>query len=292
MTSVPLSASFTLRAGRPDDANRLGQICYDAFCGISEKHRFPPDFPGPEMAIGFMDFILSADDVYSVVAEREGELLGSSFLWEQGRIGGVGPVTVDPAAQDRAVGRTLMEDVMRRFDVAKLDGIRLLQAGFHMRSLSLYSKLGFDVKEPLICMNGEAIGEVTPGDSVRPMTPDDLPQTERLCESVHGHSRNGELMGAIHQGTARVVERGGEMAGYTSDIGFFGHTVAKDNTALMSLIGASEAFSGPGFLLPVRNAEVFRWCLAKGLRAVQPLNLMAKGFYQDPKGAFMPSILF
>jgi hypothetical protein len=29
-------------------------------------------------------------------------------------------------------------------------------------------------------------------------------------------------------------------------------------------------FAGPGFLLPTRNAELFRWCLNNGLRVVHP----------------------
>ena len=39
-----------------------------------------------------------------------------------------------------------MEAVIERGEGAP--GIRLLQDAFHMRSLSLYTSLGFDVKEP------------------------------------------------------------------------------------------------------------------------------------------------
>lgn len=292
MVSTSPIAAFTLRKGRPEDAARLGQICYEAFAGINAKHQFPPDFPNADVAVGFMEFVLTAKDVFSVVAERKGQLLGSSFLWEQGPIGGVGPVTVDPATQDRSVGRALMGEVLRRAGEARLEGVRLLQAGFHMRSLCLYAKLGFEVKEPLLCMNGEAIGETIPGDIVRPMAESDLPRAAALCESVHGYARTGELVSPVATGAARVAERNGELVAYTAGIGFFGHAVARDNEGLKSLIGAADVFSGPGFLLPSRNADVLRWCLDRGLRAVQPLNLMAKGAYQDPKGAFMPSILF
>ena len=50
-------------------------------------------------------------------------------------------------------------------------------------------------------------------------------------------------------------------------------------------------FPGPGFLLPTRNSDVFRWCLANGLRVVQPMTLMSIGLYNEPRGAFMPSVL-
>jgi hypothetical protein len=88
------------------------------------------------------------------------------------------------------------------------------------------------------------------------------------------------------------VERGGRVVGYTTDVGFFGHTVALDNAGLVALLAAARHISGPGFLLPSRNSEVFRWCLSHGLRVIQPMTLMSTGLYSEPRGAFVPSILF
>jgi len=61
---------------------------------------------------------------------------------------------------------------------------------------------------------------------------------------------------------------------------------------LKALIGAAPTFTGPGFIVSTRNSESFRWCLARGLRVVQPLTLMSLGFYDEPRGAFPPSILY
>jgi hypothetical protein len=96
---------------------------------------------------------------------------------------------------------------------------------------------------------------------------------------------------ALSQGTARVVEHGGAVEGYATDVGFFGHTVALGNPGVVALVAAADRLTGPGFLLPSRNAEVFRWCLARGLRVVQPMTLMTLGLYNEPRGAFLPSIL-
>jgi hypothetical protein len=124
------------------------------------------------------------------------------------------------------------------------------------------------------------------------MTVEDLTFTDELAINVHGHTRHNEVAGAIAQGTAKVVERGGRITGYTTGIGFFGHTVAETNDDLKALIADAGEFSGPGFLLPTRNGEIFRWCLENGLRVVQPMTLMSKDFYHEPQGAFLPSILF
>src|SRR5687768_13862287 len=91
---------------------------------------------------------------YSVVAEVNGGVVGSNFLDERSTVVGVGPVTVDPKVQDGGVGRALMQDVLRRAADRGAPGVRLLQAAYHNRSLSLYAKLGFQVRDLLACMQG------------------------------------------------------------------------------------------------------------------------------------------
>ena len=51
-------------------------------------------------------------------------------------------------------------------------------------------------------------------------------------------------------------------------------------------------FVGLGILVPSRNAELLRWCLEHGLRIVQQSTLMTTGLYNEPAGAYLPSILF
>jgi len=89
-----------------------------------------------------------------------------------------------------------------------------------------------------------------------------------------------------------VVEHNGRVTAYATIVGFFGHAVADSNHGLQALIGAASEFAGPGFLLPTRNTELFRWCLSNGLRVVEPMTLMSVGLYNEPAGAFLPSISF
>ena len=289
-----VSAAFdvVLRPGTPDDAETCGQICYEAFKTISEKHNFPPDFPAPEAAIGLLAMLFSRNDVYSVVAEIDGKVVGSNFMWEQKLVAGIGPITVDPKVQNSTVGRRLMQAALSRADERGFASVRLVQAAFHNRSLSLYTKLGFDTREPLSLMNGPALNLTMAGRVVRAANDNDREACNALCFRVHGHDRDVEVVNAIDEGSARVVEQDGRITGYTSGISFLGHTVAESNEDLKALIGAVTEFVGPGFLLPTRNSEVFRWCLENGLRVVQPMTLMSKGLYNEPRGAFLPSILY
>jgi len=284
--------TITLRSATAADTEPCGRICYDAFTTISTKHNFPPDFPSPDVATGFLRWIFEHPRFYCVVAERRGEILGSNCLDERDAIAGVGPITVDPAVQNAAVGRQLMEAVLDRAAKQNAVGVRLVQAAFHNRSLSLYTKLGFDVREPLACIQGEPLQRTIPGFEVRPAVLADLEACNRLCREVHGLDRGNELRDMVDQGMASVVERGGRISGYASTVGFFGHAVAETNDDLKALIATASTFHGPGFLLPTRNADLFRWCLENGLRVTQPMTLMSKGLYHPPSAPFLPSITY
>jgi len=286
------TGDIVLRAGRPDDAETTGVICFEAFKTISDQHNFPRDFPSPEPAIGLLTNLLSRHDVYSVVAEIDGRVVGSNFLWETASIAGVGPITVDPSVQNSAIGRRLMQDVLKRTLHQGFAGVRLVQAAYHNRSLSLYTKLGFDTREPLSALQGPALGLEIPGHVVRPATKDDLDACNQLCLRVHGFERERELIDGIEQGTAAVVERAGRITGYSNGIGFLGYAVAENNDDLKALIGAAKEFPGPGFLLPTRNGELMRWCMENGLRVVMPMTLMSIGLYNEPQGAFLPSVIY
>ena len=284
--------SITLRRGKLEDVKQCGEICYRAFRAIAEEHNFPPDFLSAEVSITMLSEFMAHPNIYGVVAELDGRVVGSNFVDERSIIAGIGPITVDPDVQNRAIGRELMQHVLARVAKRRLPGVRLVQAAYHNRSLSLYIKLGFSVREPLSVMQGQPLDVQIPGYTVRPATEGDLDACNQVCFKVHGHDRGGELLDAIKRGTATVIEHRGRITGYATAIGFMGHAVGETNEELKALIGAAPAFLGPGFLLPSRNWELFRWCLEHGLRIVQPMNLMSIGLYNEPAGAFLPSILF
>ena len=280
----------TVRGAVPADAQECGRICYEAFATVSTSHGFPPDFPSVEAATGPIRWLIAHPDIFGVVAERDGRIVGSSFLDERSIISAIGPVSVDPAAQDRQVGRALMVAMLDRAAQRRAVGIRLLQLSFHNRSLSLYAKLGFDVRESFAAMHGDPLGIAIPGYAVRPATNADEAACNALCIRVHGHDRAGEVRDALADGSATVVERLGRITGYTTGITYFSHSVAETSDDLRALIGAAGQFGTPGFLVPLANTELFRWCLAHGLRVFFVLNMMTIGLYQEPAGAYLPSV--
>lgn len=290
--SRKIQPEVVVRTAATEDGPVSGQICYDAFSTLSAAHGFPCDIPGPEAATGLLSMMFSDPDFYCVVAESGGRIIGSNCLDERSEIRGVGPITIDPGAQNLGVGRKLMQAVMDRANERGAAGIRLVQAAFHNRSLSLYTSLGFDIREPLSCMQGRTLERSVPGCVVRPAKADDADACNALSKRVHGFDRGVDLAQAIEQGTARVVERGGRVTGYTTHLAFYGHSTAETNVDLRSLIASAESFAGPGVLVPSRNHELLRWCLGNGLRVVQPMTLMSTGLYNEPSGVWLPSVLF
>src|SRR3984893_1534660 len=291
-TGTALSDAVVVRRAKPEDAHACGIICHEAFTQINVRHGFPPDFPNSDVATGVLSMMFSHPGFYSVVAEFHGKIVGSNCLDERSPIAGVGPITVKVEVQNQSIGRSLMQAVLDRAAERKFLGVTLLQASFHNRSLSLYAKLGFVVREFMSVMQGPPIAIAISGYQVRAASESDVEECNSLCKAIHGHERGGELNDAIEQGTAVVAEHNGRITAYATAIGFFGHAVGKTNYDLQALIASAPSFLGPGIIVPTRNAALFRWCLENGLKVVEPMTLMTLGLYNEPTGAYLPSVLY
>jgi predicted N-acetyltransferase YhbS len=288
---VDAGPELTLREATPDDIPECGRILYEAFATLATRHGFPPDFPTVAIATGCMRGLVTNPGFHGVIAERGGQIVGSTFLDERSpTIVAIGPVSVDPAAQDANVGRALMGAMLERAAERRALGVRLVQISYHNRSISLYAKLGFDVRETFAAMYGEPLRLKLPGYDVRTATASDEGACNALCVRVHGHDRAVEVGHAIERGKARVVDRFGRVTGYTTGIGYFNHSVAETTDDLKALIGSARRIDAPGIVVPLGNGELFRWCLANGLRVFFVMNLMAIGIYQEPRGAYLASV--
>jgi len=291
------STPMNIRPVTPADTDNVGRVIYKAFCGIADKHNFPHDFPAGEVAMQMAGLCIHNPSITGFVAETEGgEFLGSNFLWRQNSIAGVGPITVDPDMQSKGVGRALMEAVIEAGKDAP--GIRLVQDAFNTTSMPLYASVGFDVVEPLVVMQGVPTGEgvADTGTVVRRIEECDYEACGDLCRRVLGFDRTEELKQTAQMFPSLVAERDGRIVAYTSapNLWHLNHAVADNVENLQALLaGASSVIEQPiSFLLPTRQAELFRWCLAQKLRVVKPMTLMAMGEYQEPRGSYLASVLY
>jgi GNAT superfamily N-acetyltransferase len=282
-----------LRESRPEDAQECARIVYEAFGDIHDHHRFPRDFPVPEAAAGLIDVWISHPQVWGVIAEVDGRVVGSNFLDERDPIRGVGPITIDPKSQNVGVGRKLMQAVLERGRDAP--GIRLQQDAFHMRSLSLYASMGFRVTASCVLMSGEPAGEPGPDVEVRPVSENDLEECGRLCERVHGFDRTGALRDAVHASKPFAAVRDGRPVAYATTLNFwpmaYGVAESEDDMKAL-LVGGAAALGEPIAMLIPLQSGLFPWGLEAGLRLVKPMNLMSLGEYREPSGSWFPSVLY
>jgi GNAT superfamily N-acetyltransferase len=295
-------APIQIRPVRQADTGECARIIFEAFFRLAERHHFPPDFPSIDVAAGLANHFIGHPSIFGVVAESGGRVVGSNFLIEHDEIRGVGPITVDPSMQRKSIGRALMQAVLDRARAINSVGVRLVQDSFNTASLSLYNSLGFDAREPLALIRGTPTdaGRLSGGYDARPLTEQDLPACAALCRSVHGIERSGEIRDILGSPLRPIVLlRGGEIVGYATAprMWVLNHGVAETEADMQALLLAAAA-DGPdsaeplSFLLPIRQADLLRWCLGQGLRVVKPMTLMSLGRYEEPRGCYYPSVLY
>jgi predicted N-acetyltransferase YhbS len=281
-----------IRPATPDDAETCSRIFFDAFESIATRHSFPIEPGSREASQMQMNFISATQGVVGLVAESDGRIVGSAFADERGPVVGIGPVTVDPSTQDDGVGRALMVALLDREQERGVAAVRLVQTAYHYRSFALYAKLGFAVREPLSVFQGAIPQHDSPIRTVRPATPSDVAACDAVCRQVHGHDRSAELSAWIGLGTARVVEEGARITGYATGFGYPFHAVGESNADVIALLASADEIQGLGILVPSRNYALMQWCLDSGLRIVQQSTLMTTGWYNEPQGAWLPSIVY
>jgi GNAT superfamily N-acetyltransferase len=283
-----------IRPIAPDDIEDCGRICYEGFKIVNERHGFPPQFPSVEGGAARVRSMLNGPASFGIVAESESRIAGFAFLTERDPVRAIGPIVIDPSVQSRGIGRRLMEALLERARGA--NSIRLVQAGFNLQSLSLYASLGFDVKDQLLAMTGRPRRGTEKEYSVRRLEEGDMAECEALHKRILTYSRTNELRDRLAEGSPLVVLHKERVVGYLSSPtrATDNHGVADSDEAMQSLLcGAANLNQDPlSFLLPTRHANLFRWCLGEGLRAVRPMTLMSIGGYSDPRGIYVPSILY
>ncbi len=283
-----------IRKATPRDAVSCGRIMYEAFKTVADRHGFAPDFPSTVAATEFAEFVTSNPNIFGVVAEVDGNIVGSNFLWERDPVRGLGPLAVEPRRQGHGLGRQLMAVVLERAQGAP--GIRLVQEAFNACSIALYASLGFVVREHLLLLQGTPKRKMVVGATVRPLTEADVGLCEMIAQNVLGYGRGGQLRSALKNHSPFVVERDGRICGYMTSPNFgpANHAVAETDEDMRTLIaGAAPSTGEPlSLILPTSQAELFRWCLSEHLRIIKPLTLMTIGDYQEPSGAYFPSAIY
>jgi GNAT superfamily N-acetyltransferase len=100
----------------------------------------------PMTAFGDADYVYSrwrASAENTVAAELDGRLIGSNFVARWGSVAFFGPLTVDPTAWDKGVGKQLVAAAVERFDDWNVAHRGLFTFPESPKHISLYRGFGF-----------------------------------------------------------------------------------------------------------------------------------------------------
>jgi predicted N-acetyltransferase YhbS len=286
-------AGFSIRAAAAEDVAACAATAYAAHARVSAIHNFPSELPTLEIATRFIRGKLEHPRCRGYVAEKDGYVVGSIFVTAVADCpaGAIGPITVEPA-HEGGVGAALMQEAVAEAARMGIAQLRLIQSPTHLRSLALYTKAGFNLREPLLVVTNTALTHAVENSGLRQATLGDGSDCASLCRKAYGFARKAELNEAISNNMAAVLERKDRIVGYACSIGFRGHAVASTVEDLTVLVAHAPKSLGAGLFIPTRNGALLRWLFHNGARALWPAAILSIGDFHEPTIPYLPSMLF
>lgn len=283
-----------------EDIEPLGEVVFEAFRDIAAAHGFRPAFSSPEQARLLLN-TFRATELATMVTAMEGAVpAGAACMNIRGEAAGIGPVAVSPSAQADGIGRAMMTELLRRADDAGCRSVSLTQATYNVVSFSLYSKLGFVVRDTFAHLEGRLVAPEIDTGAVRLMRPDETDAAAALDTHLTGFRRAPDFALLRNTGPAWVVERDGEMRGFLLTLGLgeavhLGPASAEDDESLIALIAAAGSEMADTALaanVVVSQPAVLRWMIEHGMRVEDLGTWMVRGEYAPPRGSHLRGIAF
>jgi predicted N-acetyltransferase YhbS len=156
----------------------------------------------------WFDFTLTSPACHTLVAEADGEIVGTGVATVNGPIAWVGTIWVRRTHRRRGLGTALTEAVA---DAAAAAGARTLVLVATDRGRPLYERMGFEVQTWYRTLEAPGTGAGTaPGDGgvVRPFAKADLPRIVALDRVATGEDRETVLTALATPDGTRVLDDG------------------------------------------------------------------------------------
>lgn len=207
-----------IRAPTAEDTEAVALQTHDSFNNWNKSVGLPPEFPTMDLTRWVIGDCIANDLALIAVSKSTGEVLGSVFNYEVDIEGGAvscGPWSAKWGSLQQGTGRKLVESIVATSIRHGAKSIRLIQIQANLTSLSLYTSLGFVIREPLTVWAGmlrkdaldAAIAEGVALDyTVRPMLESDVPACDALHRDALGITRKNTLINDVREDTrAKIV---------------------------------------------------------------------------------------
>ena len=289
--------TFEIRRMTREDIPEVGRIGVEAFNDLMARHNRPPLYPDPQVGPLAATAYLSIDPERSLVATDEGRIVGSIFYRSRGETVSVGPATVAPAAQGRGVGTKLFQTVIEREPGAH--SMRIMQDSLNLASFELLVRIGYSLGEEVAMFTLPAgFREEREADSaVRMARSEDLADILAMDRRLFGSDRRRDFEFLRRFGKILTIYSGRTLQGYLAQMPTPGRTMlgpggADSPDALGRLIqhAVGETLGELSLLLPARGYDNVRPLLETGFHLVGLSNLMFRGAWAPPNGAYAYSL--
>jgi hypothetical protein len=232
-----------------------------------------------------------------LVAIDGDRIVGSIFYRRRGETVSVGPGTVAPADQGKGIGRALFGAVIDQEGGAR--SMRIMQDSLNLSSFELLVRIGYALGEEvaMFTLPGDFREEREPDAAVRSATAEDLAEILAMDRRLFGSDRRRDFEFLRRFGKVLVLHSGKAVLGYLAQMPTPGRTMlgpggADEEDSLRRLIlhAVGETLGELSLLLPPRGRGQVNTLLEAGFRLVGLSNLMYRGEWRPPEGAYAYSL--
>ena len=220
----PDAARVTIREAVEGDWRECGRICYEAFATLAVRHGFRPT-SRPSRPRPSPSATSSSTPGSTACRRARRPHPGQQLPRRAVPISAIGPVSVDPTAQDEGVGR-------RYGGHARTRRRAPAPACAWSRSPTTTVPCASTRSSASTCVPASPRSTGTArADAARssrpPAYPDDRPPVTRRASASTGTTGRASSRRPSGAGTARVVEHLGRITGYTAGVSYWNHSVAE-----------------------------------------------------------------
>jgi GNAT superfamily N-acetyltransferase len=194
----------------------------------------------------FFAFAVTHPECDPIVAEVNGEIVGTGAGTASGRVGWVGTIFVSPAHRGRGVGRALTAEVIARLEAR---GCRTLVLVATEQGRPIYERLGFEVQGWYHTLENGGLPADAPRDpAVHAIARADLPALTTLDRMATGEDRAHLIVAFVRDDAGWVVrdpDDGRVRAFLLRAPWGGGATIAPDPADALRLLDHRRAVGGP-----------------------------------------------
>jgi len=293
---------ITYRPARSADLDAALAIVHRAINDLQVRHGFP-SVAGARVP-AFQGFCLDENPEGLWVAEKEAGIVGFGFAWMVEKFWFLSQLFIDPDAQAKGIGQSLLSKVLGLARAKDADNRTLITFPYNTAAIALYVRNGMYPREPLYRMSASAAvierkipaveAEKTP---IGPW-PAAREWINRIDDAVLGFHRDSHHRFQLAGFAARAVElrHAGRAVGYAyiSGSGHIGPAAIAPGVdprpAVTAAIGCALNTQSPrvSMVVPGRADQILAMALGLGFRIEEPYVLMSARPFGDWR-SYLPS---